>query len=401
MTQFTRRGLLKGAGTLACSAAAHPLLTSATFAAAPWDNRLVVIILRGAMDGLATLQPLGDPNLSILRPGFQDPATDLDGFYAMHDGLAALRPLWDQGQLAFAHAVSTPYRDKRSHFDGQDLLEAGTAMDAGSVRDGWLNRMMQTVPGVSGRTAFAIGRENMKILSGMAEVANWAPDIPFDLDANAQALLAHIYADDPLFHAAANEAVELATMISAEELANEGEPDPMMGMSAPPQGGGAERQLAAFAAERLREETRIAAFSINGWDTHRDQGNALTRNLEKLADVILTLKMGLGRDWGKTTVLAVTEFGRTARPNGSNGTDHGTGGAMLMAGGAIKGGQVFGRWPGLSEADLYDRRDLMPTADVRAYAAWAMRGAFGLGRSELQSDIFPGLDMGSDPGMML
>ena len=270
MTQFTRRGLLKGAGTLACSAAAHPLLTSATFAAAPWDNRLVVIILRGAMDGLATLQPLGDPNLNILRPGFQDPATDLDGFYAMHDGLAALRPLWDQGQLAFAHAVSTPYRDKRSHFDGQDLLEAGTAMDTGSVRDGWLNRMMQTVPGVSGRTAFAIGRENMKILSGMAEVANWAPDTPFDLDANAQALLAHIYADDPLFHAAANEAVELATMISAEELANEGEPDPMMGMSAPPQGGGAERQLAAFAAERLREETRIAAFSINGWDTHRD-----------------------------------------------------------------------------------------------------------------------------------
>ena len=127
----------------------------------------------------------------------------------------------------------------------------------------------------------------------------------------------------------------------------------------------------------------------------------MTRNLEKLADVILTLKTGLGRDWGKTTVLAVTEFGRTARPNGSNGTDHGTGGAMLMAGGAIKGGQVFGRWPGLSEADLYDRRDLMPTADVRGYAAWAMRGAFGLGRSELEADIFPGLDMGSDPGLML
>ncbi|MEL7344236.1 MAG: twin-arginine translocation pathway signal, partial [Pseudomonadota bacterium] len=176
MAHLTRRALLKGVGTLACSTAAHPLMTSATFASAPWDARLVVIILRGAMDGLAALQPVGDPDLQLLRPGFQDPAKDLDGFYAMHAGLAALMPLWSAQELAFAHAVSTPYRDKRSHFDGQDLLEAGTAMDAGSVRDGWLNRMMQTVPGVSGRTAFAIGRESMKVLSGPAEVANWAPD---------------------------------------------------------------------------------------------------------------------------------------------------------------------------------------------------------------------------------
>ncbi|MEL7344355.1 MAG: DUF1501 domain-containing protein, partial [Pseudomonadota bacterium] len=220
------------------------------------------------------------------------------------------------------------------------------------------------------------------------------------LDANAQGLLAHIYADDPLFHGAANEAVDLATMISAQDLANAEEADPMMAM-APPQGRGTERQLAAFAAERLREETRIAAFSINGWDTHRNQSGALTGNLEKLADVILTLKTGLGRDWSKTTVLAVTEFGRTARANGSGGTDHGTGGAMLMAGGAIRGGQVFGRWPGLAESDLYDRRDLMPTADVRAYAAWAMRGAFGLGQDVLEADIFPGLDMGENPGLML
>ncbi|MEL6517573.1 MAG: DUF1501 domain-containing protein [Pseudomonadota bacterium] len=397
---LTRRGMLKGAGVTACSAAAHPFMTSMTFAAAPWDARLVVLILRGGMDGLDAVRPVGDPEFSAVRPGIGGDGVALDGFYEMHPGLSALSPLWQAGQLGFVQAVSTPYRDKRSHFDGQDLLEAGTAMDAPIARDGWLNRMLQTVPGLEGQTAFAIGQGNLKILSGAAEVANWAPSLRLALTPQAELLLGHLYEDDPLFHAASDQAITLANGLVAEADRGEVAGDEMMAMMEE-QGGRSERALAAFAADRLNRDTRIAAFSVTGWDTHRDQDGPLTRRLERLADVILALKQGLGANWSKTTVLAMTEFGRTVRINGSGGTDHGTGGAMLLAGGAVRGGRVYGRWPGLDEPNLYDRRDLMPTGDVRAVAAWAMRGAFGMERSVLERTVFPGLDMGEDPGLLL
>jgi uncharacterized protein (DUF1501 family) len=161
------------------------------------------------------------------------------------------------------------------------------------------------------------------------------------------------------------------------------------------------RRLAAFAAERLVDDTRIAAFSLGGWDTHRRQDNALPRALGQLADAILTLQTGLGPVWAKTAVIAMTEFGRTVRENGTQGTDHGTGGAMVLAGGAVRGGRVLGRWPGLDEADLYDRRDLLPTGDVRDYAAWALRSAFGIERAVLEGQVFPGLSLGADPGLLL
>ena len=394
----TRRAFLKTAACTACSLAAHPLMTSVTFASAPWENRLVVLILRGGMDGLDVVRPVGDPDFAALRSGLGEDAVPLDGFFAMHAGLGDLAPLWDAGELGFIHAVSTPYRDKRSHFDGQDLLEAGTAMDAGLPRDGWLNRMLQSVPGVEGETAYAIGRENLKLLQGAAPVANWAPETRLGLSPQAERLLAEIYHDDPLFRDASAEATVLARDI-ALDLETEGETE-MSDMMR--QGGGTtETALAAFAADRLARDSRIAAFSINGWDTHRNQRGEITRGLGRLAEVIGTLRAGLGPHWARTTVLAMTEFGRTARENGTGGTDHGTGGAMLMAGGAVRGGKVHGRWPGLGEADLYDRRDLMPTGDVRAYAAWAMRGAFGIDRRLLESAVFPGLDMGEDPRVLL
>jgi uncharacterized protein (DUF1501 family) len=159
--------------------------------------------------------------------------------------------------------------------------------------------------------------------------------------------------------------------------------------------------LVDFAAARLRAETRIAAFSLSGWDTHRNQDTVIVPQFRRLERTVLRMKEALGRAvWDTTTVLAMTEFGRTVRENGSRGTDHGTVGALLMAGGAIRGGRVHGRWPGLAEADLYDRRDLMPTSDVRAWAAWAMRGAYGLDRAVLEGAVFPGLDMGEDPGFL-
>ena len=156
-------------------------------------------------------------------------------------------------------------------------------------------------------------------------------------------------------------------------------------------------RMAEFAAERLRGDSRIAAFSVNGWDTHNNQQTALPNSLRSLSQTILALRENLGPVWGKTTVMAMTEFGRTARLNGTRGTDHGTGGAMLLAGGALGGSRVIADWPGLSEADLYDRRDLMPTRDVRAHAAWVMRHMFGLDKRVLEQVVFPGVDLGSDP----
>ncbi len=377
-----RRGVLKGLGSLGCSAAAFPMLTEVAFARAPWEGRLVVIVLRGAMDGLDVVRPVGDPDFAALRPGFGTDALPLDGFFGLHPALSGLMPLWQAGELGFAHAVSTPYRDERSHFDGQDVLEAGSpdAGGPGPVRDGWLNRLLQVTPGVEAETGFAIGRENMRILAGQAPVANWAPNTRLNLGAAAEGLLARIYQSDPLFRDAASEALMLARSVDTSDDA--------------PRPGRPEQAIAQFAADRLLGDTRIASFSLSGWDTHRGQAGAMPGLLDRLADTILTLKAGLGPVWGQTAVLAMTEFGRTARENGSGGTDHGTGGAMLMAGGAVRGGRVYGVWPGLSEVDLYDRRDLMPTGDVRAYAGAAMQGLFGLDSARIERAVFPGLEMG-------
>ena len=403
MTQtFSRRAFLARSALIGCSAAASPLLTPMSFAAAPWDRRLVVIILRGAMDGLDVVRPYGAAEYAALRGqlggGPDQGAADLDGFFALHPALAPLMPLWSAGELGFVHAVSTPYRDKRSHFDGQDLLEAGTASLSG-VRDGWLNRMLSKVPGIEARTAFAIGHGEMKVLSGPVPVSDWSPEADLVLTPQAVRLAEMMMEDDPAFHAALSEALMSSggeTGAMAETEADSG----MMALPAPMRGK-AHLKVAEFAAEQLRGDTRIASFSINGWDTHNRQDKAIQPALQRLADTVLGLQAGLGAEiWGKTAIVAMTEFGRTARVNGTGGTDHGTGGVMLLAGGAIRGGKVYGDWPGLAEADLYARRDLMPTNDVRAPAAWIMRGLAGLDRTLLEQAVFPGLDMGRDPGLL-
>ena len=414
-----RRSLLRGLGVLGCSAAAHPFLTTVTLAGADGgaplgDHRLVVIILRGAMDGLDVLRPLGERGFAAYRPTLAaTESLDLDGFFGLHLGLSGLYPLWQSGELAFVQATSTPYRDKRSHFDGQDLLEAGTSPDLPSahLRDGWLNRILQSVPGLTSETAFAVGRQEMRILRGPAPVMDWSPDTAVNLSPQAQLLLEQVYHDDPLFMAAASEAMMLSGLDLGDEmggLAMGGDEmgSMMMAQTPTPTVRGARRgeadRVADYAAERLRGATRIAAFSLTGWDTHKGQGKGFGRALARLERSILRLKSGLGPDvWGKTTVLAMTEFGRTVAENGTGGTDHGTAGAMLVAGGTIRGGKVYGRWPGLAEVDLFERRDLMPTSDVRAWAAHAMRGLYGFDRGLLQEKVFPGLDMGDDPGLIL
>ncbi len=394
-----RRKFIIRSAVLGCSAAASPLITPIALAQAPWEQRLVVIILRGGMDGLEVVRPVGDPLFSRYRPTLaQGRGSDLDGFFALNENLSDLMPLWRAGELGFAHAVATPYRDKRSHFDGQDLLEAGTRTLKGAGRDGWLNRMLGQVPGVTMKTAFAVGHGDMILLSGEVPTSSWSPEARLDLSPRGRRLLEVLYHDDPLFQEAGRTALEMTGMSAGEGKRASG--NEIMAMMMRGARALRARSLARFAAERLNEDTRIAAFSINGWDTHRTQTNGIRRPLGELSDAVLTLRKVLGANWNKTVVLAMTEFGRTVRENGSRGTDHGTAGVMLMAGGALRGGKVYGRWPGLGESDLYQNRDLLPTSDVRAYAAYAMRGLFGLERGVLERVVFPGLDMGGDPGII-
>ena len=395
MSRLTRRHFLTRSAALGCSLAASPLVTPVTLASAPGDARLVVIILRGALDGLDALPPLGDADFAALRPG--PAAAPLDGFFGLHPSLEPLRPMWDKGALVFAHAVSTPYRDKRSHFDGQDLLEAGTEMDAlGRLRDGWLNRLLTLMPGAVAETAYSVGRGDMLLMRGAAPVANWSPDAALILSPQAERLLEGILHGDPLFRDAAAEALELSR--GGAEAGPVPTAADMMSASAAP--AARPDAIAAFAAGRLREGARIAAFSLTGFDTHAKQHAALPRSLDRLARAITALKTGLGPVWQQTAIVAVTEFGRTVRLNGSGGTDHGTAGAMIMAGGALRGGRVVADWPGLAEADLYQRRDLRPTRDLRAHLAWMIRHLYGTDIAALERDIFPGLDMGPDPRLI-
>ena len=384
---LSRRAFLIG-----CSLAASPLLTPVTFAAAQGENRLVVIVLRGAMDGLDVVRPLGDAAYSALRPTLAaDAATspDLDGFFALHPAAAALMPLWQGGELGFAHAVATPYRQGRSHFVGQDALENGAGAADGTMtasHDGWLNRALGQIKGATAETGVTIGQQRLLILDGAQEVDHWYPVSESPLSAQGQDLLAAVNAADPLFAEPFAQAQALARMSTGENV---------------PRNGIAYRQLGQYVAERLLGPSRIASFSLGGWDTHHAQAKTMAEQMAALSDVILAMKDGLGSSWGRTMVLAMTEFGRTARENGTGGTDHGTAGMAVMAGGALKGKRVFGTWPGLADGNLLAERDLMPTGDVRAYAGWALRGLFGIEAAVLQGVVFPGLDLGPDPGILL
>ncbi len=383
---LSRRAFLIG-----CSAAASPLLTPVSFAQASGENRLVVILLRGAMDGLDVVRPVGDRAYEALRPRLlaESRGLPLDGFFELHPAAADLMPLWTAGQLGFVQAVATPYRAGRSHFVAQDALEAGSGGREGGMtpaRDGWLNRAVGLIPGATPHTAVSIGRDPLMILDGDAPTAHWFPSEDTGLSAQGQALLTALHEADPLFAATFAQAQDLTRATASDRI-----PRHTKAMS----------QLGTYVADRLREDARIASFSLGGWDTHQAQARTMAEQMPMLASTLLAIQSGLGPVWGTTLVLAMTEFGRTARENGSAGTDHGTGGMMIAAGGALRGGRVYGIWPGLGEGQLLAERDLMPTADVRAYAGWALRSLFGIEAQALEQAVFPGLDLGTDPGILL
>jgi uncharacterized protein (DUF1501 family) len=338
------------------------------------------------MDGLDLVQPYGDAGFAALRPTLAlTPDTgllDLDGHFGLNPAAAELMPLWKSRELAFVHAVSTPYRDQRSHFDGQDMLESGGEHVA-EEKTGWLNRALAVIPRSDARKAIDINTSTELILSGPNNVDVWASDSNLAPARDEMQFLARLYAGDPPF------AEALAEATRADTASMMVEPEGQHGAKI--------ADVAALAGNMLKGDYRIASFSITGWDTHIGQAGQFKRPVQDLAQAINTLKATLGPEiWSKTVVLAMTEFGRTVRQNGSAGTDHGTGGCALLAGGGVNGGRILGRWPGIGDGQLLDDRDLMPTADLRELAAAMLYRQFDVSADDLTGKIFPGL--GFDKG---
>jgi uncharacterized protein (DUF1501 family) len=370
------------------TAAAYGLLSQQdgySFASAPGNKRLVVIMLRGGMDGLEVVRPLGDKAYQGLRPDVAipgiDPVVALDDFFAMHGALESLIPMFHARELLAVHAVSTPFRS-RSHFQAQDLLEWGAQADE-RHESGWVNRLIGLLGGRSLGFASEVGASVSQLMVGPEPVLNVYPETELGFWANSKQFLDALYKDEIGFE-------PLRTQVNNMTDT----PNPTDNLDP----GVSVREIAGYVARLMKRECRLATFSLYGWDTHVGQGPKLAKNLVSLAAALLALKQGLGHAWQDTLVLAVSEFGRTARYNGTQGTDHGTGGVALFAGGALAngmGGKVLtSRWPGLDSPSLFEERDLMPTDDIRRYVGWALAKHFDLSPETIVKSLFPGLDMG-------
>lgn len=385
-----RRALLLG---LAASAALGPARLA--FARAAGDARLVVVLLRGALDGLAAVPPYGDPAYTALRPdaprepGGPDGPLDLGGRFGLHPRLAALHAMYAADQAVVFHAISGPYRT-RSHFDAQALLEGGTE---GISTSGWLNRALAALPedGAT-RAGLALGTEIPLLMRGPARVGNYAPPVTARPEADLLARIAALNDADPLLGPAMRDGL-VQRDFNARTLGETGRAGRVPNPTA----------VLARAAGRLLAEPdgpRVAALDMGGWDTHVAQGQRLPATLGQLDEALDGLREALGAAWARTAVLVMTEFGRTAAMNGSGGTDHGTGGAAFVLGGAIAGGRVIADWPGLAEGQLLERRDLAPTADLRGVAKALLRGHLGLSEQAVAA-AFPGSAAVSEPAGLL
>ena len=354
------------------------------------DPRFVVIILRGAMDGLAAVPPIGDPDYARLRgdlaigSGSLGGTVPLDGFFALNDAMPRLKQLYADRDALIVHAVATAYRD-RSHFDGQDVLESGLTRP-GASRDGWLNRAVAALPrGAAVRpvTGLAVSPTVPLVLRGGAPVFTWMPDGLMPVGMDTADRLASLYDhSDP----------ELARVFAAGRTV-----DRMAAGGTAVKGGdiaASFRRIAVGAGRLLAEPEgpRIAAISFDGWDTHASEGpdsGQLGRRLAALDAALDGLKAELGSAWVDTVVAVMTEFGRTAHVNGTDGTDHGTATTAFLVGGAVKGGRVLADWPGLAPQKLYEQRDLAPTADLRAVLKGVLRDHLGIGETVLATSVFP------------
>ena len=357
--------------------------TSLAFADAPGDRRLVVILLRGALDGMAAVVPYGDPDLVRLRPNLIPPQPgqaggllDLGGFYGLNPALAGMHALFQAGELLPIHAVAGSYRS-RSHFDAQDYMESGADQRLSS---GWLNRAVAAIPGHRANEALSVGVTLPLLLRGPNPVGSYAPTTPSGMSPDLYARIADLAHDDALLGPAVAEGMRdrgfSAGILSGVE--QQGDRNSIANVVA-----AAGRLLAA------KDGPRVAAMEGGGWDTHAAQMQRLQYPLKQLDAALVALKQSMGATWSQTAVLVMTEFGRTVRSNGTGGTDHGTAGVAFLAGGAIAGGRVAGTWPGLKDNQLFENRDLAPTTDLRAIAMGLLTDHLGVPTAALP-DIFPG-----------
>jgi uncharacterized protein (DUF1501 family) len=356
------------------------------FAEAETEKRFVVVILRGALDGIAAIVPHGDPNLDALRgklipqPVGPDALLDMGGFYGMHPALAGVHGLYAAGECLPIHAVAGSYRT-RSHFDAQDYLECGADR---RLESGWLNRAVGCLKPrkTPAGDALALGVGIPLLLRGPAMVDSYAPDAAERPQPELYARIAALNAADALTGKAVAEGLR-GRDFSAATL---GDPH------TPPAGSGDAFARYASAAGKLLaadEGPRIAALELGGWDTHADQANRLKGPLKQLDGGLIALKQALGDRWADTLVLVMTEFGRTVRINGTAGTDHGTATVAFLLGGKVKGGRVAGTWPGLAQNALFENRDLMPTTEFRSLAKGALAAHLELDAHALNT-VFPG-----------
>lgn len=365
----------------AAGLAASVLAPGIAFADAPTDNRFVMIYLRGGMDSLHALVPYGDRHYQSLRPrlAISDPLK-LGGYFGLHPELKGLHALYQNGDLAIIPAASTSYRE-RSHFDAQNLLENGTGKPFGA-HDGWLNRALADMGSPEQRIGLSVGARTPLILKGEANIQSWSEsDLP-DVSDAFLGRLDSIYAADPLFAKALTDARSaMDPMIS----------DPAM-MGRNRLGGESLRRSSEAAGQLLAraDGPRIAVIESQGWDTHFDQSSRLTRLFKQLDGSVQYLKSGLDPVWDKTVIMIVSEFGRTVAENGNRGTDHGTGGLVMLAGGAVKGGRVAGDWPGLENRSLYEGRDLMPVNSCEAIFKAMLMSHLGVSDTHIAERVFPG-----------
>jgi uncharacterized protein (DUF1501 family) len=396
----TRRELLLGTGVL-FAWAYLPRIARAEGR----DPRFLTIVLRGALDGLAAVAPVGDPDWiklrgdNALRLDGKTPALSLDGFFALNPAMPNVHGLYQAGEATIVHAVATPYRD-RSHFDGQDVLESGLSKP-GAVDTGWLNRALAGLePGepahTRGRQAFAVGPVTPLVVRGPASVLSWTPPRLQPVSEETTMRLLDLYRHtDPTLARVLEDRLGIAAIARAGGIPNTPNDGPAI------QGGGIEQVRAYFAeaagaaAKFLAspEGPRIGALAFDGWDTHINEGavnGRLAGLLGALDGAIAAIKTNMGEAWSETVVTLVTEFGRTAHVNGNEGTDHGTGTVALLAGGALKGGRVIADWPGLKEGDLYERRDLKATTDLRAVLKGVLKDHLRVDDRALAADVFPG-----------
>jgi uncharacterized protein (DUF1501 family) len=385
----TRRSLLATGATLTLLA---PFARLAAAAPNP-EARLVLVILRGGLDGLAAVPPYAEPLYAQLRgpialaqPGSDGGVLDLDGTFGLHPALSNLHAMYLAREALVLHAAATPYRD-RSHFDAQNVLEAGGVAPSGAT-GGWLNRALAALDAAGDtRDAVALADTVPLVLRGELAVTSWAPSrLPVPGDDLLVRLRKLYWAADPALAQSLYDALEVRAIVGDT---SEQRMDGRAGLSVAPLASAAARFLAAA------DGPRVAVLDAGGWDTHANQGAAqgvLAQRLRGLDDGLRMLKAQLGALWSETSVLVVTEFGRAAAVNGTRGTDHGTAGCAFLVGGAVAGGRVIADWPGLAARALHDGRDLRPTTDLRALFKAVLHERFGVTEAALARHVFPASD---------